>query len=140
MRGIDRSEEDASDDLQFVAHKHGSSTRLRGFHRFDPDMRPIDTRGVFPLRELHGGLQLFALSALNPCRGRFVQPLGVFLNHPVGIKDRSDTSHRLPHQLDPGNRNAAVRFGVVERDDLVFQNVEQAVGSRLRFEIPEFLR
>src|SRR6266849_239796 len=126
--GLYRSEEDPSDNLQFVTYKHGSSTRLRCFYRFDTDMRPIDARTVFPLRQLYGWLAIICAERLEARRSWFIQSFSVFLNHSVGIKDRSDASHRLAHKLNPGDRNPAVRFGIVKRNNLILQNVEQAFG------------
>src|ERR1700722_2626337 len=58
VRGIDRSQKDASDDLQFVADKHRGSACLRSFHGFDPNMRPIDSGSMFPLREFYRRLPI----------------------------------------------------------------------------------
>ncbi len=140
MGGFYRSEEDSSDDFHFVTHEHGRSSPLRRFYRFNADMRPVDARTVFPLRQFHGGLAIVCAQCFETRRRRFIESFGVFLNHPVGIKDRSDTSHRLAHQLDPGDRNPAVRFGVVERDDLIFQDVEEAFGIDFVLKIRSFRR
>src|SRR5271165_4080297 len=70
--GFYRSEEDPSHNLQFVAHEHGSSTRLRCFYRFDADMWPIDAYTVFPLRQLQGGLAIVCAERLEARRGWFI--------------------------------------------------------------------
>src|SRR5271165_1430590 len=126
--GLYRSEEDPSDNLQFVAHEHGSSTPLRCFYRFDADMRPINACTVFPLRQLQGGLAIVCAERLEAHRGWFIQSFSVFLDHSVGIKDRGNASHRLAHKLDPGDGNPPVRFRVVKWNNLIFQDVEQDFG------------
>ena len=61
-------------------------------------------------------------------RRRNVKPLGVFLDHAMGIELRRYAADRLAHQLKPGERKFAVGLGVIERDDLVFEQLIETVG------------
>src|ERR1700733_2979666 len=72
MCWIDRSEEDASDNLQFVADEHRRPARLRGFHRLNPDMRPVDTGRVLSLGQLYRRLAIVRAQGLKTLGSRFV--------------------------------------------------------------------
>ncbi len=53
----------------------------------------------------------------------------------MGIKDWRNTANGFAHELDPGERQFAIRLRVVERNDLVFENVKQAVDIHLGLEL-----
>ena len=56
-------------------------------------------------------------------RGRNIKLLGVFLHHPLRVEDRRDAADRFAHQLQPGEGKFAVRFRVIERNDLVLEQL-----------------
>ena len=49
--------------------------------------------------------------------------LGVFLHHSLRVEDRRDAANRFAHQLQPGERQFAVRFRVIKRNDLVLEQL-----------------
>src|SRR3954468_8215727 len=54
---------------------------------------------------------------------RQVESLGVFTHHAMGIEYGCDTTDRLTHQLQPGQRKFPVRLGVIERDYLILEQL-----------------
>ena len=66
---------------------------------------------------------------------RSVETLGVFFHHPVGVEDRRDAADRFAHQLEPGERQFAIGLRVVERDDLVLEQLIKAAGVDFALEL-----
>src|SRR5262245_27962233 len=58
----------------------------------------------------------------------------------MSVKNRSDATDRLPHQLQPGERKFSVRFGVIEWDNLVLEELVKtgSVHLILEFGLPVF--
>ncbi len=47
----------------------------------------------------------------------------------MGVEDGRDAADRFAHQLKPGEREFAVGLGVIERDDLVFEQLIKTAAS-----------
>ena len=58
--------------------------------------------------------------------GRSVKPLGVFFNHSVSVKHRCDAADGFTHELQPSQWKLAIRLGIVERDDLILEQLIEA--------------
>ena len=52
----------------------------------------------------------------------------------MGVKNRRDATDRLTHQLQPGERKFSVRFGVIEWDDLVLEQLVKTGSVHLILE------
>src|SRR5438094_10502175 len=80
---------------------------------------PVLSNLRFPFAQRRSSPTIVANEFLMCDRGRQVKTFGVFLHHPMRIKDRSDTADRLSHSLQPRHRKFAVRLRVIKWNDLV---------------------
>src|SRR5260221_5961070 len=101
----------------------------------DLNRRRVCSGLVFPSRQLDRGFASVCRQRAKRGRSRFVQAFVVLFYHPMGIKDWRNTANGFAHELDPGERQFAIRLRVVERSDLVFENVKQAVDIHLGLEL-----
>src|SRR5205085_10793947 len=101
----------------------------------DADLRPIPAHLRFPLAQASGGGATIAAEFLVRFGRGSVKPLGVFLHHPMGVEDGRDCADRFAHQLQPGEREFAVRFRVIERDDLVLEELVKTARIHFALEI-----
>ena len=56
------------------------------------------------------------------------------------VKNRRDAADRFAHQLQPGQGKFAVGLGIIERNDLVFEQLKKTVciDFALKFDTPVF--
>src|SRR5947208_15686657 len=59
---------------------------------------------------------------------RHVEPLGVLVDHTGGVEIRRHAPDRFAHELEPGERQLAVRLGVIEGSDLVLEQLVETGG------------
>src|SRR5262245_22484722 len=71
---------------------------------------------------------------------RDIETFGIFFDHPMSVKNRRDATDRLPHQLQPRKRKFSVRFGVIEWDNLILEELVKtgSVHLILEFAVPVF--
>src|SRR5438270_6232742 len=68
-------------------------------------------------------------------RSRSVKTLGVFFDHSMSVKHGCDAADGFTHELQPSQRKLAVRLGIVEGDDLIFEQLVEAGGVHFILEI-----
>src|ERR1700751_6176779 len=51
------------------------------------------------------------------------------------VKHRGNATNGFPHQLKPGERQSSIRLCVIKRNNLVFENVKQAVDVDFRLKL-----
>ena len=89
---------------------------------------------AFHLLSSPGGAAAFSREFRVSFRGGNVEALGVFFHHAMGVENRCDAADRFAHQLQPGKGKFAVGFCVVERNDLVFEQLIETAGIDLALE------
>ena len=90
---------------------------------------------AFHLLELGRGGAAVAGEFLVRPRRRSVKALGVLLYHAMRVEHRSDGPDRFAHELQPGQRQFAVRFRVIKRDNLVLEELVEGAGVDLALKV-----
>src|SRR6266404_1991841 len=68
-------------------------------------------------------------------RGRSVKALRIFFDHSMSVKDGCDAADGFTHELQPSQRKLAIRLGIIERDDLILEQLIEARGVNFILEI-----
>src|SRR5207248_846879 len=94
----------------------------------NPDLRPIFADTRFPLAQIAGCRAIVLRELAISLRRGNIKPLGVFLDHAMAIELRRNAADGFAHQLEPGERKFAVGLGVIQRDDLVLEQLIETSG------------
>src|SRR5436190_4853805 len=94
-------------------------------------LRPIFAHPRFPFAKLGCGGAVIAREFLVSSGRGSVKTLGIFLDHPMRVENRSDAADRSTHQLKPRQRQFSVWLGVIKGNDLVFQEMVKDAGIHL---------
>ena len=131
----DRAEGHADAHLDGIADGDVGAVAGADGHVGQVHMGPVAADVVLPPREFDG----FRALVRRQCRvrggGGVVEALGVFAHHAVSVENGHDGADGFPHQVDPRERQAAIGLGVVEREDLRLEHVEEAVHVHFILEL-----
>src|SRR5947207_12773181 len=104
MARSDRAEMNFRGNLQRLANLDILTISIADLDIEDGHLRPILAHLRLPFAKLCRRRAGIARELLvSPGRGS-VRTCGVFLDHPMGVKDRGDAPDRFTHQLEPGER------------------------------------
>ena len=123
MFWIDRTEMNSRADLQRFADRNIFPILVAYLDIENLHLRPIFPHLRFPLAQLRRCAATVARKIFIRSRGGNVETLGVFFHHPLRVEHRRDAANRFAHQLQPGEGKFAVRLRVIERDDLVLEQL-----------------
>src|SRR5215469_17379013 len=124
--GIYRTEMQTSRDLKGVTHRNLMPILISNLDITDAYLGPILSHLRLPLTHFGGSPPAIARELAMRLSRRDVKLFGIIFHHPMGVKNRCHTSDRFAHELDPGDREFAIGLGIIERDNLILEQLIEA--------------